>query len=102
MQAYVESGDFDEAIRECHEMLSLPGSDRQADLVLFDLGLLYAHYANPKKDYKRSLLYFNRLVRDYPRSPLFEEAKIWASLLETMEKAKWVDIELERKKAMNK
>ncbi len=98
VQAYVDNRDFDAAIRECQDMLSLAGKDRQADLVLFDLGLLYSHYANPKKDFKRSLLYFSRLVRDYPRSPLLEEAKIWVNLLETMEKAKWVDIELEERK----
>ncbi len=103
VQTLVDSRDFDAAIREYNDMLSPAGKDPLADLVLFDLGLLYSHYANPKKDYKRSLLYFNRVIREYPRSSLIEEAKIWADLLETMEKAKWVDIELEeRKNTLNK
>ncbi len=82
-------------------MQALPEPERQDDLVLFDLGLLLSHYANPRRDYGRSLLYFRRLVREYPSSPLAEEAKIWIELLETLERTKRVDIELEeRKKAL--
>jgi hypothetical protein len=97
VQARIEKRDFEGAAREYHEMLSLPQKERQADLVLFDLGLLCSHYANPRKDFNRSLLYFSRLIREHPGSPLLEEAKIWVSLLETMERTKRVDIELEER-----
>jgi hypothetical protein len=51
----------------------------------------------------KSLACFNRLIREHPASPLREEAKIWVSLLETMEKTKQVDLDLEeKKKALNK
>jgi outer membrane protein assembly factor BamD (BamD/ComL family) len=103
VQAEIEIRDFDSAIRECKHVLAQPIRERQHDLALFDLGLLYAHYANPRKDYKTSLLYFSRLIREHPGSPLAEEAKIWADMLETMEKTKQVDMELEeRTKALNK
>ncbi len=96
VQSRIENKDFDGAVQVYQDMLT--GPDRSADLALYDLGLLYAHYGNPKKDYKRSLLYFTRLTRDYPASPFAEEARIWISVLESMEKAQRVDIELEQKK----
>lgn len=103
LHARVASGDFEGAIRESQEALANPSESRPADLALFNLGLLYAHYANPKKDYKKSLAYFTRLVKDFPRSPLVEEAKIWVDVLEAMERAQWVDIEIEEmKKGMSK
>ncbi len=89
-------GDFEGAVREYQDVLS--AGDQCADVALFDLGLVYAHYANPKKDYKKSLGNFSRLVKEYPGSPLAEEAKIWVNVLETMEKTKRVDIELDEMK----
>ena len=94
-------GDFEGAVKKSQDILST--GSQCADAALFDLGLVYAHYANPKKDYKKSLEYFSRLVKEHPGSPLAEEAKIWVSVLETMEKTKRVDIELdEMKKGMAK
>ncbi len=98
VEAKIESGDFSGALQFYQDMLAGPAPDRDADLALYDLGLLYAHYDNPKKDYKRALLNFSRLTREHPSSPLAPEAKIWISVLESMEKAQRVDIEMERKK----
>ncbi len=101
VQTLIARGDFEAAVRKSQDALS--NGSPCADTALFDLGLLYAHYANPKKDYKKSLENFSRLVKEYPGSPLAEEAKIWVSVLETMEKTKRVDIELdEMKKGMTK
>jgi outer membrane protein assembly factor BamD (BamD/ComL family) len=102
VQTLIDNRDFEGAVREYQDVLSRPTEDQCADLALFDLGLLYAHYANPKKDYGKSLVFFTRMIKEHPRSPLVEEAKIWVNLLETMEKTKWVDIELEEKKKVLK
>ena len=96
-QVRIEHGDFDGAVRVYQTALARPTREIPADTALFSLGLLYAHYANPKKDYKKSLAYFTRLAREHPRSPLAEEARTWSDLIEAMEKAKRVDIELEQK-----
>jgi len=98
----IDNGDFDAAIRVYQNDLARPAGDRQADEALFDLGLLYVHYANPKKDYQKALGCFTRLVKEYPRSPLAEEAKVWTSVLESMEKSKRVDIEIEQMKKLTK
>lgn len=94
----IDRGDFDGAVREHQDALSRPGMERRAGELLFELGLLYAHNDNPKKDYRKSLGYFTRLVREYPRSVLVEEAKIWIDVLDAMEKAKRVDIQIEEMK----
>jgi len=46
------------------------------------LGIIYAHYGNPRNNYGKSIYFFKKLVKDYPKSSLFGEAKIWAKLLE--------------------
>ena len=100
----IDNGDFDAAVRVYQNDLARPAGDRetQADESLFNLGLLYAHYANPKKDYQKALGCFTRLVKEHPRSPLAEEAGIWAGVLESMEKSKRVDIEIEEMKKLTK
>jgi len=104
VQERINNGDFDAAVRSYQNDLARPAGDgeRQADEALFNLGLLYVHYANPKKDYQKALGFFTRLVKEYPRSPLVEEAKIWTSVLESMEKSKRVDIEIEEMKKLTK
>jgi len=98
VQARIEGKDFEGAVQVYQDMLAGPNADQCADLALFDLGLLYAHYGNPKKDYKKSLQSFTRLTRDHPASPLVDEARIWIDVLESMEKAQRVDVELDLKK----
>ena len=62
------------------------------------MGLVYAHPKNPKKDNKRAIAFFNRVVKSYPDSPWTEQAKIWVGVLDGVEKLKQVDIEIEEKK----
>lgn len=94
----IERGDFDGAVRECQEVLAdSPKTPRGAE-ALMNMGLISAHYANPKKDYKKAMAYFMRLEREFPGSPLVEEAKIWTSVLKAFEQAKQVDLEIEQKK----
>jgi len=68
------------------------------------MGLIYADGENSKKDTEKSLFFFNKIITDYPLSPLVQEAKIWIRLLheneklrEVIEKYKEVDIAVEEK-----
>jgi hypothetical protein len=95
--------DFDGALREGQEVLALSPKSPPADEALFLMALVHAHYGNPKKDYRRSISLFSRVVKEFPRSPRIEEAKIWTGVLEAIEKAKQVDADIEeRKKGMVK
>ena len=78
-------------------MLGSPAGPHYADLALFDLGLLHMHPDNPGRDYRKALAGFTRLLKEQPRSPLTDEARIWADVLETLERAKQVDLELDEK-----
>ena len=95
---FVGQGDYDGAVRENQQVLSLSPDASPGDEALFSLGLIYAHYGNPKKDFKKSLGFFTRVVKEFPGSPLAEEAKIWIGVLGSIEKAKQVDIQIEEKK----
>jgi TolA-binding protein len=74
------------------------GRNIEGDEVLFNMGLLYANNENPEKSFKKSHDFFLRLIKEYPQSPLFEQAKIWLGVLNIIEKSKQVDIEIEKKK----
>lgn len=98
VSGFIGIGDFEGAMKQSQGILA--GSTRTApgDEALMVMGLISAHNANPKRDYKKAMGYFQRVEKEYPRSPLVEEAKIWISVLHAFEKAKQVDIEIEEKK----
>ncbi len=95
---FIARGDFEGAMKASQRVLSRSPKSPPGDQALFDMGLINTHYANPKKDYKKALGYFLRVEREFPLSPLVEEARIWVSVLRAFEKAKQVDIEIEEKK----
>jgi hypothetical protein len=98
VQHLLHQGDFGSALRETQKALFVSPKSPPGDAALFNLGLIHAHYAYPKKDYAKALGFFTRLKKDFPGSPLVEEAKIWIGVFETMEKVKQIDIEIEEKK----
>lgn len=97
LQALIDRGDFDEAMRKSEEILAA-SRDPHGDEALYALGLVFAHAENPKKDYRKARDHFARLVKEFPRSPLAGESKIWIGVLDMFEKTKQVDIEIEGKK----
>jgi len=94
----IDAKDFTAALLANKKVLSLHPDTPPGDNALYNMGLIYAHYDNPNKDYKKSLAYFKELLKKFPTSKLYEQAKIWIDLLDTMEKAKQVDIEIEEKR----
>jgi tetratricopeptide (TPR) repeat protein len=108
----LEQRDFEGSLKENQKILSLSSQNPPADVALFNMGLIYAHFGNPKKDYSKSVGFFRRLMKEYPESPLVEQAKIWTGILQESEKlsqtiqklnqvieeSKYVDIEIEEKK----
>lgn len=111
-QKLLDQGDYEGALRENEKVLSLYDNIPPGDEALFNLGLIYAHYGYPKRDYKKSLDLFKRLVKMFPQSPLAGQAKLWIGILQenerlnreieelnkTIKKSKQVDIEIEEKK----
>jgi outer membrane protein assembly factor BamD (BamD/ComL family) len=95
---FIAQGDFESALRENQQVLSLSPKKPPGDTALFYMGLIHVHYANPKKDVGKALSSFVQLAKEFPGSQHSEEAKIWAGILETMEKTRQIHIEIEEKK----
>jgi outer membrane protein assembly factor BamD (BamD/ComL family) len=97
-QKLLVKGDYEGALEENQKILSKYPNKPPGDEALFNTGLIYAHSKNPQKDYQKSILFFNKLVEGFPRSPLAEQAKIWIGVLQVIEKSKQIDIEIEEMK----
>jgi tetratricopeptide (TPR) repeat protein len=93
----LREGDYKGALTKIEKVLSLPYKDPDFDEALFYKALIYAHYNNPDKDYKKSRELLKNLLQEQPQSPFAEQAKIWLGVLDVIEKAKQVDIEIEEK-----
>jgi tetratricopeptide (TPR) repeat protein len=86
---------FEKALTKNQGILSKFPKVSPGDEALFHIGLVYAHSENPKKDYKKSLHYFQKLLNDFPRSPFIQEARMWIGVLNDIERAIRVDVEIE-------
>jgi tetratricopeptide (TPR) repeat protein len=97
-QSLLARGDFEGSLRESQKVLTLLKDQSPADTAIFHMGLVYAHPKNPKKDNKRAIYFFNRVIKGYPDSAWVEQAKIWVGVLDGVEKLKQVDLEIEERK----
>lgn len=79
-------GDYEGASYENLKILSLATHRPPEDEALFNLGSTCAHPENPEKDYEKSILFFTKLLKDFPQSPWSEQAKVWLGLLQKNEK----------------
>ena len=108
-QRLLAQGDFDGALAESQKIVAQSTHRPPEDEALLTIGLIYAHAGNSRKDPVKSADTFKRLIKDYPKSPFTEQAKILLSLLQenekligVIEKSKQVDIEIEEKKREKK
>ena len=104
-QKLLAQGNFDGAIIENQKVLALSDTRFSKDEALFNLGLIYSHSKNPQRDIQKSLEYFKRLIKSFPKSSSVEQATIWVGVLEEneelnhiIEKLKQVDIDIEEMK----
>jgi TolA-binding protein len=101
-QELLTGGAYEESLRENQEVYSLVGESAPGDEAVFAMGLIYAHYKNPEKDYNKAISYFNKLIEDYPQSTLVEQARIWVGTLDAIEKEKSDAIKKEKSDAIEK
>ena len=97
-QQLMAKGEYEGSLREVQKVLSLAKDNAPADAAIFHMGLVHAHPSNAKKDNKKAIGYFTRVVKNYPESPWAEHAKVWIGVLDGLEKLKQVDLELEERK----
>lgn len=97
-QNLLAKGDYEGSLRESQRVLGLLKDQPPADTAIFNMGLVYAHPRNPKRDNKRAIYFFSRVIKGYPDGPWAEQAKIWVGVLDGVEKLKQVDLEIEERK----
>ncbi len=91
-QKLLQQGDYDGALIAYEKVLSFAPRQPLEDQALFGIAMIYAHFGNPKRDYKKSIDYLLRILNDYPQSHLVEQAKIWVGvLIENLESNKKVE-----------
>jgi hypothetical protein len=81
-RSYLAHGEYGSALKENEKVIFLAGKNVPVDEALFYIGLIYAHPANPARDYGKSIVSFKRLIRDYSGSLLIEQAKTMVGLLQ--------------------
>ena len=81
-----QEGNYEGSLKENENALTLAAGKTPADEALFNMGLIAAHSKNPAKNYSRALIFFDRLVREYPESRLTEQAKVWVEVLREHQK----------------
>lgn len=104
-QKLLAQGNYEGAISENKKILSLPDPRSPKDEALFNLGLIYAHFGNPHQDLDKSVEFFKTVIKNNPKGPLAEQAKVWVEILQEykglshlVQKLKQVDIEIEEMK----
>ena len=97
-QQLMAKGEYEGSLREIQKVLALAKDNAPADAAVFYMALIHAHPDNAKKDNKKAIGFFNRVVKSYPESPWAEQAKIWIGVLDGLEKLKQVDLEIEERK----
>lgn len=75
---------FDMALRQ--NKAALAERKGAQDSALFNIGVILAHPANPKRDPTRAAQSFRTLLAEHPRSTHAEQAKTWIHVLEQQQK----------------
>ena len=80
-----EQGNFSGALAANQTILSAPDDELPKDAALYNIGVIYAHYKNPDRNYKKAVRAFKKLLHKYPDSPLLEQSKVWVETLQKIE-----------------
>jgi hypothetical protein len=78
---FMFEGDYNASILYNKKVLD-QFSKSLGDQALFQLGMAYAHPANPKPDNHVSLECFQKIIKEYPKSSIRDEAGIWIPVIQ--------------------
>jgi tetratricopeptide (TPR) repeat protein len=77
---FMARGDYRRAVDISQRVLrQFP--DSLADQALFQLGLIYAHPANPERNVQNAVEAFQHIIDRYPTSQLHPQAELWLVVL---------------------
>jgi hypothetical protein len=79
---FFAEGKFGSALMENEKVLLLAGRNSPIDEALFTIGLIHAYPDNLARDYGKSLIALEKLIKGYPESPLVPQAKVIMRLIQ--------------------
>jgi tetratricopeptide (TPR) repeat protein len=88
--------DYLGSLKESQKALSLSAHVPPAGEALFNTGLVYAHFGHAKRDYKKSIGIFRRVLNEFPQSHFAGRAAIWIDVLQDNERSRGEIEELNR------
>jgi len=97
IKAFFKNRNYADAIKENQRIINNPSHPRRAH-ALYNMGLIYADFKNPHRDFGKAIMYFEKVIKEYPESIFALRARIWKDVLISIEKSKQIDIEIEEKK----
>lgn len=89
-------GDFESSLRINQGIASQSDHKAPGDQALFNMGLILASQNYSRRDYRRSRAMFQRVIKEYPESPLVAQSRTWIGVLSVIERSKEADIEVEQ------
>lgn len=81
-RSFFAEGDYANALRQDERAVALAARGPVAQEALLYMGLIYAHPANPERDYAKSVICLRESAENYPNSPFAELARIVVTILE--------------------
>ena len=96
------AGFFETIIKQNEQVIAENETKPPADTAFYVLGEVYSHQDYKGKDYILSQYYFEKLIENFPDSPLASEAKTYVSLFETIEAGEKLTAAAEEKVSQKK
>jgi outer membrane protein assembly factor BamD (BamD/ComL family) len=87
-QHLLAHGDYDGSLKAFQDVVVMAQDQPPADTATYNIGLVYAHPQNSRRDLQKAIGSFSRLITHYPESPWTEQAKIWVGVLNEAEESK--------------
>jgi hypothetical protein len=81
-------GDFDASLMENRKALVLSADRPPEDEALFNIGLIYAHPENSKRDLIEAIAVFQGLIQNFPESPWRNRAIVCVGIISDYKKSK--------------
>jgi outer membrane protein assembly factor BamD (BamD/ComL family) len=96
-QELILAEDYETAFLKYREVRDLLPHTSPGDKALFQMGLIRVYPDNPKRDYKKSLLYFKQIISDYSKSRYKKDAQAWIKILSKFKQIKSTNLALRLK-----
>ena len=97
IKVFFKNRNYADAVKENQRIINISSHPRRAHAI-YNMGLIYADLKNPQRDFGKAIMYFERVMKEYPESIFALRARIWRDMLISIEKSKQIDIEIEKKK----